>query len=155
MSYSIGETAKIMGLSTYTLRYYDKEGLLPLVERSLNGIRIFRESDLAWLRIIECLKASGLSIKEIKQYIDWYMEGDSTLEERRQLFYSRKAAVEAQMAELQKTLNAVTYKCWFYDTAVAAKSEDALKLMKPEDIPPEIRQLKESSGLFESKTAVS
>lgn len=146
--YSIGEAAEKTGLSAYTLRYYDKEGLLPMVERSSGGIRLFRESDFGWLRLIECLKASGLSIKEIKQYIDWYMEGDSTLEQRRSLFYSRKKAVEEQIAQLQKTLNAVTYKCWFYDTAVQAGSEEAVQNMRPEELPPEIRRLREESGLF-------
>ncbi len=150
MLYSIGEAAAIAGVSAYTLRYYDKEGLLPMVERSSGGIRMFQEGDFGWLRLIECLKASGLSIKEIKQYIDWYMEGDSTLEQRRQLFYSRKAAVEKQMAELQRTLDAVTYKCWFYDTAVAAGSESVPRNMKPEELPPDIRKLREKSGLFDS-----
>lgn len=148
MYYSIGQAAKKIGLSAYTLRYYDKEGLLPMVERSESGLRIFTEDDFGWLRLIECLKASGLSIKEIKQYIDWYMEGDSTLEKRRQLFYSTKAAVEKQIADLKRTLNMVTYKCWFYDTAVAAGTEDAVINMCPEQIPERIKKLKEESGLY-------
>jgi len=147
MSCSIGEAAKRFGLSPYTLRYYDKEGLLPMVGRSKSGIRVFTDEDLAWLQLIECLKASGLSIREIKQYMDWHLEGDSTLEQRRQLFYSRKAALEKQMAELQKTLNAVTYKCWFYDTAVAAGSMEAAEHLRPEELPPEIRRLKKESSL--------
>ncbi len=150
MQYSIGQVAQKMGISAYTLRYYDKEGLLPFVARSSSGVRVFQEDDFAWLRLIECLKTSGLSIKEIKQYIDWYMEGDSTLEQRRQLFYLRKAAVEKQMEALQKTLNAVSYKCWFYDTAVAAGSEEIPQKMKQEDLPPEIRRMKAESGLFDS-----
>ena len=112
---------------------------------------MFKENDFGWLRLIECLKASGLSIKEIKQYIDWYMEGDSTLEQRRNLFYNRKRAVEEQMAKLQKTLNAVSYKCWFYDTAVQAGSEEVPKKLRPEELPPEILRLREESGLFEEK----
>lgn len=151
MLYSIGEAAEKTGLSTYTLRYYDKEGLLPMVERSSGGVRMFKENDFGWLRLIECLKASGLSIKEIKQYIDWYMEGDSTLEQRRNLFYNRKRAVEEQMAKLQKTLNAVSYKCWFYDTAVQTGSEEVPKKLRPEELPPEILRLREESGLFEEK----
>jgi Predicted transcriptional regulators len=151
MLYSIGEAAETVGLSAYTLRYYDKEGLLPMVERSASGIRIFKEGDLGWLKLIECLKASGLSIKEIKQYIDWSMEGNSTLEQRRDLFYARKKAVEAQMAELQKTLNAVSYKCWFYDTAVEAGDDAIPRHMKPEEMPPKIRKMREESGLFEYK----
>ena len=63
MQYSIGQVAQKMGISAYTLRYYDKEGLLPFVARSSSGVRVFQEDDFAWLRLIECLKTSGLSIK--------------------------------------------------------------------------------------------
>ncbi len=110
MVYSISQAAKKMNLSTYTLRYYDKEGLLPMIERSNNGVRVFKEEDLEWLRLIHCLKASGMPIKEIKQFLDWQQEGDSTLEKRRNLFYQRKAIIEQQIADLEKTLNSVKYK---------------------------------------------
>ena len=70
MAYTIGEMAKRLGVPASTLRYYDKEGLLPFVERSAGGIRVFRESDFEWLRIIECLKKTGMSIKNIREYIE-------------------------------------------------------------------------------------
>ncbi|MGI5824092.1 MAG: MerR family transcriptional regulator [Bacillota bacterium] len=148
MLYSISQAAAKINVSTYTLRYYDKEGLLPMIERNQNGVRIFKEEDFAWLRLIDCLKASGMPIKEIKQYIDLAMEGDSTLEQRRNMFYERKAVIEQQMAELQKTLNSVKYKCWFYDTALAAGSSEVPQNMAPEDIPPEILELKNNSSLY-------
>lgn len=148
MVYSISQAAAKMNVSAYTLRYYDKEGLLPMVERRGGGIRVFNDNDFGWLRLIGCLKASGLSIKEIKQYIDWAMEGDSTLEKRREMFYARKKAVEEQMAELQKTLNTVTYKCWFYDTAVAAGTESAPKNTKFKDMPEEIQKAYKESNLY-------
>lgn len=147
MTYSIGQAAEMMNLSAYTLRYYDKEGLLPMVGRTSSGIRQFNESDIDWLKLIECLKASGLSIKESKQYIDWALEGDSTLEQRRQLFYGRKKAIEDQMRNLQKTLDTVTYKCWFYDTAVTAGTADAPANMAPSQMPPKIRRCLKNSGL--------
>lgn len=79
MYYSIGEAAQRMHLSAPTLRYYDKEGLLPFVDPSAGGARMFKESDFEWLRLIECLKSTGMPIRDIKQFIDWYMEGDTTL----------------------------------------------------------------------------
>ncbi|MCI9596743.1 MAG: MerR family transcriptional regulator [Firmicutes bacterium] len=69
MLYTVGEMAKVLGIPASTLRYYDKEGLLPFVERSSGGIRMFTDKDYEWLKVIECLKRSGLSIKDIKTFI--------------------------------------------------------------------------------------
>ena len=82
MLYTVGEMAKILHIPASTLRYYDKEGLLPLVERSKGGIRMFSDKDYEWLKVIECLKKSGLSIKEIRIFIDMVGRGDSSLTER-------------------------------------------------------------------------
>lgn len=142
MYYTIGETAQRMHLSAPTLRYYDKEGLLPFVDRSAGGARMFKESDFEWLRLIECLKSTGMPIRDIKQFIDWYMEGDTTLPQRRDMFYERRRAVEAQIETLQATLDMIDYKCWYYDTAVAAGSSRALQTLKPEELPEEVSRLK-------------
>ena len=142
MYYTIGEAAQRMHLSAPTLRYYDKEGLLPFVERSAGGARMFKESDFEWLRLIECLKSAGMPIRDIKQFIDWYMEGDTTLPQRRDMFYERRRAVEAQIETLQATLDMIDYKCWYYDTAVAAGSSRALQTLKPEELPEEVSRLK-------------
>ncbi len=80
--YSIGQVAQMYGLAPSALRYYDKEGLLPFVERTEGGARLFKEEDLEWLTIIECLKNTGMPIKMIKQFIDWCLEGDPTIERR-------------------------------------------------------------------------
>ena len=69
MFYTVGEMAKILGVPASTLRYYDQEGLLPFVERSKGGVRMFTEADYSTLMVIGCLKKSGLSIKEIKAFI--------------------------------------------------------------------------------------
>lgn len=147
MFYTIGEAAQKTGLTVYTLRYYDREGLIPFVERTASGIRMFQEKDFGWIRLVECLKAAGMPIKEIKQYIDWYLEGDSTIPLRRKMFYERKAMVEHQMEEMKKVLDTLEYKCWFYDTAAAAGSTSVPKSMKPEELPEDIRKLKENIDL--------
>lgn len=126
-TYSIGEVAKELNLTVYTIRYYDKEGLIPFVERSESGIRLFKESDIAALNVIECLKASGMPIKEIKNFIDWCSEGDATLQQRYDMFMERKATVEAQMAELKKTMEVIEHKCMYYQTALEAGTEDIHK----------------------------
>lgn len=127
MAYSIGEIAKKLNLTIYTLRYYDKEGLMPFVERTPNGTRVFKESDLDALKIIECLKATGMPIKDIKNFIDWCSQGDSSLQQRYDMFIERKAIVEAQMEELKKTMEVIAHKCWYYKTALEAGTEDIHK----------------------------
>ncbi|MGD6795507.1 MerR family transcriptional regulator [Metabacillus indicus] len=122
-TYSIGEAAKELNLTVYTLRYYDKEGLMPFIERTSTGTRVFKESDIEALRIIECLKSTGMPIKEIKAFIDWCSEGDSTLQQRYEMFIERKASVEAQIEELKKTMEIIHHKCWYYKTAMDAGTE--------------------------------
>lgn len=126
-TYSISEVAKELNLTIYTLRYYDKEGLMPFVERAQNGTRLFKESDISALKLIECLKSTGMPIKEIKTFIDWCSEGDSTLQQRYDMFLERKASVEAQMAELKKTMEVIEHKCLYYQTALKAGTEEIHK----------------------------
>lgn len=129
-TYSISEVAKELNLTVYTLRYYDKEGLMPFVERKPNGTRLFKESDIGALRVIECLKSTGMPIKEIKTFINWCSEGDSTLQQRYAMFMDRKAHVEAQMEELKKTMEVIEHKCLYYKTALDAGTEDIHKNSK-------------------------
>jgi DNA-binding transcriptional MerR regulator len=119
--------AKELNLTVYTLRYYDKEGLMPFVERTHSGNRLFKESDLSALKVIECLKATGMPIKEIKNFIDWCSEGDATLQQRYDMFLERRANVEAQMEELRKTMEVIEHKCLYYKTALEAGTEDIHK----------------------------
>ena len=111
--YTIGQVSEMFNLPISTLRYYDKEGFFPNLERKGN-IRYFSENDLEALRIIECLKASGLEIKDIKQFIDWVSEGSASYGKRKELFESRKAAVEAEIKQMEKTLALLKFKCWYY-----------------------------------------
>ena len=123
MAYTIKQTAEITKLTPVTLRYYDKQGLLPFMERKESGYRMFSDGDIAMLRVIECLKKSGMSIKDIRQFSEWVLMGDDSLQERYEMFLERKKAVEAQMAELQKTLDFINHKCWHYETAIEAGTE--------------------------------
>jgi DNA-binding transcriptional MerR regulator len=126
-TYSISEVAKELNLTVYTLRYYDKEGLMPFVERTTSGIRLFKESDIDALKVIECLKSTGMPIKKIKNFIDWCSDGDSTLQQRYDMFMERKANVEAQMEELKKTMELIEHKTLYYKTALDAGTEDIHK----------------------------
>ena len=142
MLYTVGEMDRFLNVSASTLRYYDKEGLLPFVERSNSGIRMFSDKDYEWLKIIECLKKSGLSIKEIRSYIDMTKRGDDSLEERLQLFEERKKDVERQMKELQETLDLLKYKCWYYEMAIQDQSEERVRSLSAEELPEEYKKIK-------------
>lgn len=135
MTYSIGEVARLADLAVSTLRYYDREGLFPQMERSSGGIRVFSDQELETLKIIECLKMTGMPIKEIKKFLDWCREGDSTLLQRRDMFYERLEVMNKKMARLLKTIDTIKYKCWYYDTALEAGTEAVPKNMPPEEMP--------------------
>lgn len=128
MYYSIGQVAAKTGLTVHTLRYYEKEGLLPFVRKSSSGLRMFSDNDLGWLSIIECLKKTGMPLKGIKQYIDWFREGDSTLPQRLEMFKQQQLKVLAQIEQFQKYLQKIDYKVSLYEEAVKLGSfEKALK----------------------------
>lgn len=139
MSYTIGEVERLTGIPASTLRYYDKEGLMPAVERAAGGKRLYSEGDLGALEVIGCLKRSGLSIKEIRQFVDWRDAGDETFEQRYAMFCERREAVLAQIAELRRTLDVVEYKCWYYQTAVERGTTEGIHDIPVEDVPPVAR----------------
>jgi DNA-binding transcriptional MerR regulator len=109
-SFTIKQVSEKTSLPPHVLRYYENEGLLPGVARSRNGIRRYSENDLEWLGLICCLKNTGMSIKQIKNFVELSMEGDGTLKERCDLLREHKKNVEAQMRETQKHLEKVTKK---------------------------------------------
>lgn len=143
MVYTVGEMAKLLGVAPSTLRYYDKEGLLPFVERSSGGIRMFQESDFEWLRIIGCMKKAGMSIKEIRQYIELALQGNDTIELRLQMFQHQKAVLQEQLKELQHTIEMVNYKCWYYETAKAAGTTDVPQNMPETDVPAAFQKIRQ------------
>lgn len=139
MYYSIGEISKITGIAISTLRYYDREGMFPDMERSNGGIRVFSEKEFNTIRVIECLKETGMSIKDIKKFLNWCQEGDTSLDKRQKMFHDRLEEVEKQIETMQQNLNLLKYKCWYYDKAVAAGTEDVVKNLSDEEIPENIR----------------
>ncbi len=124
MTYTIGQVAEIMGLTAHTLRFYDKEGLLPMVKRTRGGSRLFTDEDVDWLIILECLKSTGLQIKDIRHYIDLCQKGDKTLGERLALFEKQKKNVEEQIKTLETTLEKINFKIKYYKAALKDGSEN-------------------------------
>ncbi|WP_288832898.1 MerR family transcriptional regulator [uncultured Corynebacterium sp.] len=135
--YSIGQVAEMFGLPVSTLRYYDKVGLLPEMERE-SGIRRFGPRQVEALRVVECLKAAGLEIKGIKQFMDWCDEGPGTFERRRELFEQQRESVEEQIATLERVKAMIEFKQWYYATACERGSEDFAAGI-PANLPPDVR----------------
>lgn len=110
MFYTIKQVAQITGLSEYTIRYYDREGLLPQLKRTESGIRKFSDNDIEWLKLICCLKNSGMPISKLSEFMKLCMNGNETCEQRKDLLVSHKEQILKKIADLQKSLKIVEYK---------------------------------------------
>lgn len=136
--YTIGQISEMFHLPISTLRYYDKEGLFPGLRRD-SGVRKFGLREIEALRMIECLKKSGLEIKDIKQFMEWCSQGSSTYPMRKELFLRQKETVEKEIAKMEKVLDMLRFKCWYYDQAIQDGNEDRLKEMIPDHLPEDIQ----------------
>ena len=128
MTYTTAKAAEKIGISAYTLRFYDKEGLLPNVGRDEHGNRRFTDNDLQWLSLLQCLKNTGMSLKDIKRFAECTTIGDDTIDERLALFESQTENVKQQIAELQRYLGLLEYKLAFYQKAKELGSVEAVGL---------------------------
>lgn len=140
MEYTIGQIANMFGLTISTLRYYDKEGLFGEIERK-STVRKFHEKDIETLRVIQCLKKSGLEIKKIKYFMDLCKKGKDTYAERKEIFEKQKEKVIQEIKNLNETLDMINFKCWYYEKAILDGNEDNIKKMKVTGFPEEIELL--------------
>ena len=127
MSYTISEAAQKTGLPPSTIRFYDKEGLLPNIKRK-NGIRVFEDMDLRLMGLLTCLKNTGMPIKRIRDYVELTSKGDETLQERYEIIKAQRQFVLDQIEQLQYYLEELDFKDWYYNKALAAGSESAINL---------------------------
>lgn len=127
MSYTISEAAEKTGLPPSTIRYYDKEGLLPNIQRK-NGIRVFEDMDLRLMGLLTCLKNTGMPIKRIRDYVELTTQGDASLQKRYEIIKEQRQFVLDQIEQLQYYLEELDFKDWYYNKALAAGSESAINL---------------------------
>lgn len=125
MNYTIKQVSEMTGLSISTIRYYDKEGLLPDLQRKESGYRIFSNQDLKAIDLIECFKESGLTIREIRHFMSLVKQGDVTLAERLAIFQTHIARLEEKLAAVQNALEHSRRTLAFYEIAAKAGSEEA------------------------------
>ncbi len=114
MNYSIKDISEKTGINAHTLRYYEKEGLLPEIRRTKGGIRCYTDEDIEVLDLICCLKKTGLPLKEIKTFIQLSRQGSSTLKERCDILRTQQQSVRQQIEELNQYLEKVTWKLDFF-----------------------------------------
>lgn len=144
MPYTIKEMSRLTGLAASTLRYYDKQGLLPSLKRDVNNVRIFTDDDYTQIKLITCLKRSGLSIKDIKNFIDMSDRGDDALNERLEIFHRRRDSLREELKNLQEVLDVIEYKCWYYETACSEGTDKRVRNLKLSDLPEQFRAAREN-----------
>ena len=142
--YTIGQAAEMFDLPVSTLRYYDKQGLFPELERT-SGIRRFGDTELEALRVIECLKKAGMEIKDIRLFMEWCAEGPSTYPQRKAMFEERKAHMESEIESMNRALDMLKFKCWYYGQLNQGNSEAELKALIPDGLPEGIKEAYENA----------
>ena len=124
MEYLIKDASKKLNISIYTLRYYDKEGLIPFVKKDENGVRKYTEEDLEWIRLLMNLRDIDMPISNIKEYIQLYLQGDKTIDERRDLMCRYTEYIKKKIENTINNLEMAIRKLKQYDSAVADILDD-------------------------------
>lgn len=115
----LNELSKLFTINSATIRFYDEKGLMPFLKREKNGYRYLNETDIKWIEIIVCLKRTGMSIKDIKQYIDLCIAGQSTINARHLMIIKQKVIVETKIIELQNELQFLKEKENYYQKLIS------------------------------------
>jgi len=123
---TITEVAKTYDLSADTLRYYERIGIIPSVNRNSNGIRNYTENDCRWVEFAKCMRSAGLPIEILIEYVTLFQQGDSTVEARKELLIEQRNQLAERIEEMQKTLVRLNHKIENYGTGVR-KAEAGLK----------------------------
>ncbi|MDO3676185.1 MerR family transcriptional regulator [Paenibacillus ehimensis] len=110
------------------LRYYESEGLLPYVKRNENGKRIYDQEDLEWIHFTTALRATGMPIAQIQEYVNLYKEGDHTISIRKKMMLTHKSEIEKKIKELYYNLDKINYKLALYDVLEAQMDHKTIKI---------------------------
>jgi DNA-binding transcriptional MerR regulator len=122
--YTVKEVAKIMSVSAHTVRYYDNEGLIPFVSRTQSNIRMFSDYDLSWFKTVHCLRATDLSIHDIKKYIELCLKGNKTIPQRAKIIFNQEKKLQEHLKELQNQMKILQKKKKYYKNLLKNKTTD-------------------------------
>ncbi len=121
---TIAEVSEKCDISPDTLRYYEKEGLLPYISRTEGGVRNYTEEDCKRIGFVKCMRSAGLSIEVLKQYFELFAKGKRTLQARRDLLATEREKLQVRLAELQETMSRLDYKIAVYEKALKSKTKE-------------------------------
>ena len=136
--YTVKEVAEMMELSTYTVRYYANAGLVPEVDRSAGNIRLFSDYSLGWLRLVHCLRATGLPIEGVRRYIELCAKGDASIPERAEIIFAQEKSLRQQLKALHRQMEVLKYKKHFYEELLAGRGTDRCNPANPAKVEPDI-----------------
>ena len=118
----ISEVAKEFGLTTDTLRYYEREGLIGPISKGKNGIRNYTDNDIKRIQFVKCMRAAGLEISFLKRYLQLFDEGDKTIKERREILVEQRKILKEKLDAMQEAYNRLNYKIDLYDKNILDKN---------------------------------
>ena len=121
--YTMKDVCRETGMTYEALKFYCNEGLVPNVKRDANNHRIFDDRDVAWIKSLTCLKNCGMSMQEMKVYIDLCLMGESSIPERKQILAQKRKDILKRMSELQASIDYIDWKQGFYDDVLSGKIE--------------------------------
>ncbi|MET3942310.1 DNA-binding transcriptional MerR regulator [Paenibacillus sp. PvP094] len=130
MSFTIKEASERLGCPAHKIRYYEKEGLLPYINRDQNGNRLFEEEHLEWMRVMSCFRATGMKVSVLKQMVNLAMEGASTIPLRKAMLTQYKKELHQRQNDLNQALEAVNQKLSIYDDMEKGKEDSENKLLQ-------------------------
>lgn len=122
--YTVKEAAELLGVSVHTVRYYDDKGLIPGTKRNSANQRLFDDDEVEWLFVSLTLKDTGLSLKEVKRYIELYQQGDSTLPERYRIMTTQKEKTLAELEALKLRLAVLDRKIEHYGKLLEGEEDE-------------------------------
>lgn len=124
---TIAEVSKKYDLTPDTIRYYEKEGLIPKVPRTQNGIRDFDEESCGWIEFIKCMRSAGMEIEILKRYVELFKVGRSTIKERKALLEEQRIKLIKKRQDINTTLERLDYKIELYKEIEAGKRKDFME----------------------------
>ena len=133
MIYTMMQVCREADLTYQALKFYCNEGLVPNVKRDQKNRRIFDEHDLKWIMDLVCLKKCGMSIQEMKEYLDLCLQGQSTIPQRKEMLTRKQEALRRSIRELEDSVDYIDWKQNFYDEVLSGKRPYVSNLIRAED----------------------
>lgn len=131
--YTMKEACLKVNMNYETLKFYCNQGLVPNVKRDKNNYRIFDDRNIAWIQSLACLKNCGMSIQEMKEYLNLCLDDESTIPDRKQILNKKRKELEKKVAELNESINYIDWKQGFYDDVLSGKTKYYSNLINIED----------------------